>query len=88
MFLLARPQDAVPRTGTVAAVRVYVAAIGPEGMEAPDDLLRCADSVKRALTPSLGTLIPAHRRGDADMVVEVKKCAVDAGENGGLNQSY
>jgi hypothetical protein len=80
-ILFVPPLDAPPRTGTVAAVRVYVVVATPEGVELSDDLSRCADSLRQALTPSLGTLVPAERRSNADMIVEVKKCEADRAEN-------
>jgi hypothetical protein len=63
-------------TATVPGMRVYVTAHAPNTEPTPE-LLRCAESLKQALTPSLSTLVPAERRLDADLTVELRRCEID-----------
>jgi hypothetical protein len=63
---------------TVPATSIYVAT---DAMVSSAELLRCADRLKEALTPSFGTLVLAKRRTEADRVVQLRECRVDRESN-------
>lgn len=76
---LVGPSLMVPqRSGSVPATRVYVTTLttSPDS-GSTSELVRCAASLKRALTPSLGTLLPTDTKTEADLTVELKKCGTE-----------
>lgn len=68
--------DSSDGRATVSATRVYVTSKPPE-LSPSDELVRCAETLEQALTPSLGTLMLAKDQADADVVVELSACAIN-----------